>query len=387
MAPPRSVIWKYFQTFMQDDSKLGKCKECEKTVKCGVSGTQGLKLHLKNYHVDTYEEFRRLREANQIFNGHEDDEKENAEESASKSIERMSDKVTLSGGEFQNDTVNAFKEMIEDENFTNVTLVTEGNKSIKAHKVILSAFSPFFKEIILKNNHPHPLVYLYGIKHEYVREIVNFVYLGQAKINLENVNDFINVANHLKIKGLCSTEDSIDDQEQLNADKKVELDPKGLCEVNREEDTIEKKATTLEETQIESVVKEEFKENTNKNTNILPLVNMNNVESTGEVDVISPSIENANIPCEFPDCKYIAAQKRYLREHRQAVHEGIKYPCEMCDHKGSTKSNLKKHILVKHTNEKYPCHQCEYLALSTHDLGNHNSEVHSGFINDQGPTC
>jgi len=47
----------------------------------------------------------------------------------------------------------------EDKDFFDVTLACE-DAQIPAHKVVLSACSPFFKNIFRRNQHPHPLLYL-----------------------------------------------------------------------------------------------------------------------------------------------------------------------------------------------------------------------------------
>ena len=59
----------------------------------------------------------------------------------------------------------AFQDLYTDETLTNVTLTCEGNKQIKAHKVVLSSSSYFFKNIFNMNRNPNPLIYLQGITH------------------------------------------------------------------------------------------------------------------------------------------------------------------------------------------------------------------------------
>ena len=37
-----------------------------------------------------------------------------------------------------------------------------------------------------------------------------------------------------------------------------------------------------------------------------------------------------------------------LKEHRESIHEGVRYPCDQCDYKATTKGNIKKHKISKH---------------------------------------
>ena len=56
------------------------------------------------------------------------------------------------------------QDMMTSENFTDVTIVTDDKKTIKAHRNILSACSPVFKNILqMEINKSHPVIYLRGI--------------------------------------------------------------------------------------------------------------------------------------------------------------------------------------------------------------------------------
>jgi hypothetical protein len=57
----------------------------------------------------------------------------------------MLEKFSLSWDNFQNSTLTSIKELLRNEEFTDVTLVCDDEKQLKTHKVILSASSPFFR--------------------------------------------------------------------------------------------------------------------------------------------------------------------------------------------------------------------------------------------------
>ena len=65
-------------------------------------------------------------------------------------------------------------------NFTDVTLATVDNQQIEVHKVILSSYSQFFRNILLRNPHPNPLLYLKDIRFKELEMIIKFIYLGQG---------------------------------------------------------------------------------------------------------------------------------------------------------------------------------------------------------------
>ena len=54
----------------------------------------------------------------------------------------------------------------EDKKFTDVILACGDGLQVEAHKVVLIASSPFFLNILKRNKHSHPLIYMRGVKSE-----------------------------------------------------------------------------------------------------------------------------------------------------------------------------------------------------------------------------
>merc|ERR1712202_1301 len=72
----------------------------------------------------------------------------------------------------------------------------------QTHKVILSACSPFFRNVLRRNPHQHPLLYLKGVKYKELLSVLNFMYMGEVDVAQEELNSFLAVAEELKVKGL-----------------------------------------------------------------------------------------------------------------------------------------------------------------------------------------
>ena len=53
---------------------------------------------------------------------------------------------------------------------------------IEAHKIIISASSPFFKDVLKNNKHSHPLIYMKGMKANALVSVLDFVYYGEVNI-------------------------------------------------------------------------------------------------------------------------------------------------------------------------------------------------------------
>ena len=85
------------------------------------------------------------------------------------------EKLCLQWNDFKENVSSAFGDLRQDKEFTDVTLVCEDGQQVEAHKVVLIASSPFFLNLLKKNKHPHPLVFMRGVKFE---DLVSMVARG-----------------------------------------------------------------------------------------------------------------------------------------------------------------------------------------------------------------
>ena len=119
----------------------------------------------------------------------------------------MAEKLCLQWNDFKQNISASFGDLREDKDFTDITLVCEDGQQVEAHKVVLASSSPFFKELLRKNRHPHPLVYMRALKSEDLIAIMDFLYFGEANIFQENLDSFLALAEELKLKGLNTKAD------------------------------------------------------------------------------------------------------------------------------------------------------------------------------------
>jgi len=128
------------------------------------------------------------------------------------------EKFCLRWNDFESNISTAFRELREDKDFFDVTLACD-DEQIQAHKVIISACSPFFRSVLKRNRHEHPLLYLKGVKYVDLVSVLNFMYHGEVNVAQEELNSFLAVAEDLKVKGLTQTNPdnkTIGNREQKN---------------------------------------------------------------------------------------------------------------------------------------------------------------------------
>ena len=126
------------------------------------------------------------------------------------------EKFILNWNDFQENTKNAFGLLRGDSDLADITLACEDGQQVEAHKVILASSSPFFMNIIKRNKHQHPIIYMRGLKMEDLGAIMDFVYNGQAEIYENNLSSFMAIAEELKLKGLAGENEKNPDMVQEN---------------------------------------------------------------------------------------------------------------------------------------------------------------------------
>merc|ERR1711988_449823 len=88
---------------------------------------------------------------------------------------------------------------------------------IRCHKLILGACSPHFRNIIRRlSSVQNPAIYLRGVRHEDIKNILEFMYLGMVNVAQEDLDSFLSVAQDLCIKGLTQ-----DGQQTSNSSSSV----------------------------------------------------------------------------------------------------------------------------------------------------------------------
>lgn len=112
-----------------------------------------------------------------------------------------SEKFCLRWNDFEANVSGAFREIREEKDFFDVTLACDDNQ-MEAHKVIISACSPWFRNILRRNPHQHPLLYLKGVKYRELVAVLNFMYQGEVNVAQDDLNSFLSVAEELQVKGL-----------------------------------------------------------------------------------------------------------------------------------------------------------------------------------------
>lgn len=102
---------------------------------------------------------------------------------------------------YQNNLTSCFDQLLQSQSFVDVTLACEG-QSLKAHKVVLSACSPYFQSLLMENPCRHPIIIIRDVKYCDLKAAVDFMYRGEINVSQDQIAALLKVADTLKIRGL-----------------------------------------------------------------------------------------------------------------------------------------------------------------------------------------
>lgn len=106
---------------------------------------------------------------------------------------------------YQSNLLQVFDQLLQTESFVDVTLSCEGH-SVKAHRMVLSACSPYFQALLSDAPCSHPAIILQGVKWPELKAVVEFMYKGEINICQEELGSLLRVAESLKIRGLAEVD-------------------------------------------------------------------------------------------------------------------------------------------------------------------------------------
>ncbi|XP_029034041.1 protein bric-a-brac 1-like isoform X1 [Osmia bicornis bicornis] len=113
----------------------------------------------------------------------------------------MSNQICLKWNSFLNNIATSFESLWEEEGLVDVTLASDG-QCLTAHKVILSASSPFFKKVFQTNPCQHPVIILQDVHFSELEALLIFIYKGEVNIEQKNLPALLKAAETLQIRGL-----------------------------------------------------------------------------------------------------------------------------------------------------------------------------------------
>lgn len=117
----------------------------------------------------------------------------------------QSQQFCLKWNSYQTNLSKEFDDLLQNESFVDVTLACDGH-SVKAHKMVLSACSPYFQALFFDNPCQHPIIIMKEVKWPELKAVVEYMYRGEINVGRDQIEPLLRVANMLKIRGLTDVD-------------------------------------------------------------------------------------------------------------------------------------------------------------------------------------
>jgi len=260
----------------------------------------------------------------------------------------QNEKFCLKWNDFHENIGTTFSGLRDVQDFSDVTLACEDNQFIETHRIVLSASSPFFLNLLQRSKHQHPLIYLRGVKAQDLASILDFIYHGQAQVYQEDLQAFIGLAKELRIKGLQEAEGTTGRVQDKSRGRKGEETPvRHRSHEQQKERTSQPLALKMEEQ--EAVWREEQEEGAMEeyrgeeamaggsdyqgDPGLKVFLGDGGLE---ELDMQIASMMERGLEDNIWTCKVCGKKatrggKPDMRDHIEANHvEGLAHPCTIC---------------------------------------------------------
>ena len=173
------------------------------------------------------------------------------------------EKFSLKWKDFHSNASKSFGLLRSVEYLHDVRLMTEDFHEVSAHRLVLSACSEYFRNIFKNCKKQEPLICLDGITNEDLKNVLDYIYLGEAHIFQDKLDRFLNVAEKLRLEGLLSKDEDRancsgdpGDQQKID-DKEKKPSVKDSTTILRDSDSIsipQKTSKKIERTLVDNVV-------------------------------------------------------------------------------------------------------------------------------------
>ena len=239
----------------------------------------------------------------------------------------MNDKFCLKWNDFQSNVTKSFNKLRNEDDFFDVTLVSDDKQQVSAHKLVLSSCSDYFKTILKQKKHSHPLLCLEGISSSELNNVLDYIYNGEVQICQEDLERFLQIASRFQLEGLIGGEenqDEVKDDISNNFDIPGEPDFRPIATPKQKKQTSNPRIV-------------------NPDKNVVS-VKATNITNTEDIDrQLDELMEKEGSQYRCKPCGKMSSRKFHAYEHADTHMEGLSYACQLCDKTFRSRKSLRVH--------------------------------------------
>ena len=281
------------------------------------------------------------------------------------------DCFVLKWSEYHLNVADSFKIMRADGDFLDTTVACSGSEQLQAHRVVLSAFSPYLKGMLRNNPAQHPVLIMpANVKFGDLHSLLEFMYHGEVRVPADSLESLMSLAQLLKIKGLTEDKGGLDDEHQ------IKVDPSEFQE------SIGQQGVSGSIAQMPSTVNVMRRAETNKGDEPLTkrkrMTSTSTTASEGNDDsrLSHPPLNTSNMPSQatYPQSYQTASDNDFM-ENTEQIHSGafdVMQPGGPSGGEAMSGSGIKLTGLL--------CPQCRIMCHGVNALKEHMAAAH-GILN------
>ena len=232
--------------------------------------------------------------------------------------------------DFHSNVSKSFGVFRNEEYLHDVTLVSDDQLQVSAHKLVLSASSEYFKNIFKSRKLTNPFICLDGISSNDLNNILDYIYNGEIQIYEEHLDRFLAIAQRFKLEGLLG-DAKVEEEEKTIPD--FEPPPSfGPSPLIQRPEKVNPK-------QIKSDV-----DNT-----VIQLNNENQpLDTSNLADIDNKLYENmlknsdGTYSCKL--CNKTLPYKTHMKFHVETHMEGLTFPCNTCGKEFRSRNTFRAHF-------------------------------------------
>ena len=242
----------------------------------------------------------------------------------------MSEKFCLKWNDFHSNASKSFGLLRNEKYLFDVTLVSDDNKQVSAHKLVLSACSEYFKNIFRNNSeHQHPLLCLYGITSNDLTNVLDYIYDGEVKILQEELDRFLVIAQKLKLEGLLGVDEKKDEKSYYKEGH-----------IMKGEEDLKSYNTNVVEA--ENIVSSKPSRQLVQKVPVQRLSDIELADVQQKVDQYIEKSSDGSFQCKMCG-KNCGKVKTNMRNHIETHLEGLSFSCQICGKIFRSKNSINCH--------------------------------------------
>ena len=261
---------------------------------------------------------------------------------------KMDEKLSVQWEDFQNNISASFEELRAGNDFADVTLACE-DQDFEVHKLVLSASSPVLKALLQRTKkQTQPMIYMRGMLAKDLEALMDFIYLGEAKIFQANLPTFLAIAEELQVKELSGlkADQVFSSQEPTNFELNATF--------NRKPKMLNTGDPEMKPKPVETgpfKIKPKLCQTDNPKIKPKGVSTCNKVKSIISEEtarLVENLYTNHNGVYTCLKCDYTSVSRGHLKEHVVKHIEGLKYQCNLCGKNLSSSQSFRGHLRKYH---------------------------------------